>query len=210
MIMAYYPKRYNYPNQRKPSDKLPNPENIPELAVPIMHYTMFGVAPREILGKTEFKKIKKQVQQKANNHCEICGRYIPHTMATKDWVYTHEVYNVNREKREYTLKRYIGICSECHYFIHQGFLETLLNEGIVNQKYVDRVLWHGQTLLASIGMSKIPNTDIDDIYYLSFGGKKYINDFYPDVALKAIERGVNVLHWDKLPKVLPEELYYHP
>ena len=36
-------------------------ENIPLLAKPVLHYTIFGVAPREIMGEAAFKKIKAEV-----------------------------------------------------------------------------------------------------------------------------------------------------
>lgn len=57
-------------------------ENIPLLAKPILHYTIFGVAPREIMGEVAFKKVKNEVQARADHHCEICGRYVAHTMRT--------------------------------------------------------------------------------------------------------------------------------
>lgn len=47
-------------------------ENIPLLAKPILHYTIFGVAPREIMGEAAFKKVKAEVQARADHHCEIC------------------------------------------------------------------------------------------------------------------------------------------
>lgn len=73
-------------------------ENIPLLAKPILHYTIFGVAPREIMGEAAFKKVKAEVQARADHHCEICGRYVAHTMRTQDWIHTHEVYHVNHNE----------------------------------------------------------------------------------------------------------------
>jgi len=78
-------------------------ENIPLLAKPVLHYTIFGVAPREIMGEAAFKKIKAEVQARADHHCEICGRYVAHTMRTQDWIHTHEVYYLEFNEKLQTL-----------------------------------------------------------------------------------------------------------
>ena len=66
-------------------NKLPNINNLPLLARPVLHYSMFGVAPRNIIGESAFRKIKKKVQLRADHHCEICGRYVSHNnIALKD------------------------------------------------------------------------------------------------------------------------------
>ena len=41
-------------------NKLPNINNLPLLARPVLHYSMFGVAPRNIIGESAFRKIKKK------------------------------------------------------------------------------------------------------------------------------------------------------
>ena len=208
--MTYYPRRYNYPNQkRKPIDKPSNVENVIELARPILHCTMFGVAPREIMGEKAFKEIKREAQKKADHHCEICGRFVSHTKDTGDWLYTHECFEVNHEKHEYTFKRFICICHECHLFIHQGFLNVMLEDKKVNQQYVDKVLKHGEQLLQLAGYKKQLNLDVEQIYYLSYKGQRYINDYFPDIAKKAYLRGLNIIHWKEIPKILPEDWYYH-
>lgn len=119
-------------------NKLPNINNLPLLARPILHYSMFGVAPRNIIGESAFRKIKKEVQLRADHHCEICGRYVSHNNITKDWLHTHEVYQVDHKRRMYCFERYIGICKECHEFIHLGYLDSLLSKGIVSKEILHR------------------------------------------------------------------------
>lgn len=135
-------------------NKLPNINNLPLLARPVLHYSMFGVAPRNIIGESAFRKIKKEVQLRADHHCEICGRYVTHNNITKDWLHTHEVYQVDHKRRIYCFERYIGICKECHEFIHLGYLDR--------------------------------------------------------VAKSLHEQGVNIIHYDGVNKVLPDEFFYKP
>ena len=47
-------------------NQLPRIENIPLLAKPILHYSIFGVAPREIMGEQAWREIKKTVQSRAS------------------------------------------------------------------------------------------------------------------------------------------------
>ena len=185
-------------------------ENIPLLAKPILHYTIFGVAPREIMGEAAFKKVKAEVQARADHHCEICGRYVAHTMRTQDWIHTHEVYHVNHNEHLYTFQEFVGICQECHLFIHQGYLHTLLTEDSITEKYYDDVIQHGTELLKLIKGYKVPNLNLEDIYMMEYEGEYYINDFYPEVAKALYETGVHILHYHEVEKTLPEEMYHKP
>ena len=46
-------------------NKLPNINNLPLLARPVLHYSMFGVAPRNIIGESAFrKKIPSRTRRK--------------------------------------------------------------------------------------------------------------------------------------------------
>ena len=185
-------------------------ENIPLLAKLVLHYTIFGVAPREIMGEAAFKKIKAEVQARADHHCEICGRYVAHTMRTQDWIHTHEVYYVDHNKHLYTFERFVGICQECHLFIHQGYLHMLLTEDSITEKYYDDVIQHGTELLKLIKGYKVPNLNLEDVYIMEYEGEYYINDFYPEVAKALHETGVHILHYPEVEKTLPEEIYYKP
>lgn len=187
---------------------VPNIKNIPLLAHPILHYTMFGVAPREIMGETAWKVVKKQTQARANHYCEICGRHVPHTMETKDWIHTHEVYTIDHKNRQYNFSHFVGICKECHYFIHQGYLHTLLTQGLVSEKYFEEVLDKGNGLLDLISLRKQANTTIEEPYTLFYEGEHYINDFYPEIALQLYTKGVKILHYNLASKKLPKQFYY--
>lgn len=194
--------------ENKTNFRPPKAENIALLASPILHYTIFGVAPREIMGEKAFKKIKSQVQARADHHCEICGRFVPHTWDTKDWIHTHEAYRIDRVNKVYYLERFVGICKECHYFIHQGFLQTQLSNGIVTKEYYDYVIDRGNRILQIINKTKEENKDLSDTYVMEYEGKRYINDYFPQRAALKFLDGVRIIHYKMNKKKLPEDLYY--
>lgn len=202
--------RKGYTEMDACENKLPNINNLSLLARPVLHYSMFGVAPRNIIGESAFRKIKKEVQLRADHHCEICGRYVSHNNITKDWLHTHEVYQVDHKRRIYCFERYIGICKQCHEFIHLGYLDSLLSKGIVSKEYFTEVFQRGQRLLNIIKKHKEPNSNLNDVYLFEFEGKYFVNDFYPEVAKSLNEQGVNIIHYDGVNKVLPDELFYKP
>ncbi|AFM81581.1 hypothetical protein LGW63_04455 [Streptococcus mutans] len=182
-------------------------ENIELLSRPVLHATIWGVAPREVMGDYKFKKIKKQVQLEADHHCMICDRYVPHTMQTKDWIYTHEVYHVDKNKKCYTLEKFVGICKECHDYIHMGRLNILYRQGHVSEDYFKKVLEIGDRLLTSINLEKKPNDDFEEPYYMEYNNERFVNDINPEFAIEFHQKGGNILHYSGA-KLLDQDIYY--
>lgn len=180
-------------------------ENIELLSRPVLHETIFGVAPREIMGESWFKKIKKQVQLEADHHCMICDRYVPHKVG--DWVCTHEVYHVDKKKKCYTLEKFVGICKECHDYIHMGRLGILYKQGKISEDYFYEVLKKGDELLASINLEKIENDDFYEPYYMEYEGQQFVNDTNPEFAREFHRKGGHILHY-KGAERLDEDIYY--
>lgn len=56
-----------------------NLDNIHLLAAPIMHFSVHEVALREIMRGCDWNRLKKATQDRADHHCEICGRYVSHS-----------------------------------------------------------------------------------------------------------------------------------
>ena len=131
-------------------------------------------------------------------------------MRTQDWIHTHEVYYVDHNKHLYTFERFVGICKECHLFIHQGYLHELLTDGSITEGEYNEVIQHGTELLKLIKGYKVPNLNLEDVYIMEYEGERYINDFYPEVAKALHETGVHILHYPEVEKTLPEEIYYKP
>lgn len=180
-------------------------ENIELLARPILHETIFGVAPREIMGDSQFRKIKKQIQLEANHHCMICDRYVPHKAG--DWICTHEVYHVDKETKCYTLEKFVGICKDCHDYIHMGRLRVLRANGIISGDDYNKVIEKGDSLLKTVNLKKEPNDDFYEPYYLEYEGQRFMNDINPEVAMEFHKKGGNILHYNGTMR-LDEDIYY--
>ena len=120
------------------------------------------------------------------------------------------MYQVDHKRRIYCFERYIGICKECHEFIHLGYLDSLLSKGIISKEYFAEVYQRGQRLLSIINKRKEPNSNLNDVYLFEFEGEYFVNDFYPEVAKSLHEQGVNIIHYDGVNKVLSDELFYKP
>lgn len=160
-------------------------ENIEVLTQPILPLSLHGINPRSIMGDYQWKKVKAKYRDKANHHCMICDRYVPHVRG--DWLECHEHYTVipktitikNGEKvdvLEYQLDRFLSICHECHMYIHQGFLAIQVDEGTVTEDYFKVVIEKGDKLLQEHDMKKVHQRP-DTLAYLTYEGISYCNDY---------------------------------
>ena len=159
-----------------PTSSLPNKDSVQVLTQTILPFSLHGVNPREIMGAAKWNKVKKDVQGKSGKRCMCCGRVIKH--APGDWIETHEVYRFDQEKREVKLVDFVGLCHECHSYIHQGFLRVQLSEGKITKAEYTRIIQHGESLLQSFGLTKneLPADEIENPnWYLLYNGQKYNN-----------------------------------
>ena len=187
----------------------PNLENIHLLAVPIMHFGVHEVEPREIMRGRDWNRLKKAAQERADHHCEICGRYVSHSKADHDWINAHKAYEIDKENHLYKLVGVYGICRQCHDFIHLGRLNALLQAGHATNEYYDDVIDRAEHLLSLVNMTKERNTDIDTVYCLEYEGQKFVNDYFPEEAKRLHdEEGVNILHNSRSAGYLPVEYYF--
>ncbi len=129
-----------------PSPSTPRLENIPVLAEPVLPLSLHGVNPRTLMGRAAWSRVKKQTQARAANHCEVCGRFVAHQRG--DWIETHEVYDIDHANLVFRLARFIGLCSTCHQYAHLARTGLLVNSGVIDQTDLDRVIAHGERLLA--------------------------------------------------------------
>lgn len=113
---------------------LPTKESVKVLTQTILPFSLHEINPRTIMGEKEWKKIKKDTQTKANHHCQCCGRYVKHISG--DWLETHEMYNVDLEAHEFELTGFVGLCKDCHNYIHVGTQKKLRKTSLQKSKAV--------------------------------------------------------------------------
>ena len=143
------------------------------LTQPIVPGNLHYVAPRRIMGKQKWDALKRQKRQSANHHCTVCQRYVPHRDG--DWLYLHERYQYDFEKR---IEHYVGcasVCYECHMYIHQGLLQLQSLAGDLSFDKMQAILTRGNQILERFGLQAIepPESFEEDDWKLEFEGNFY-------------------------------------
>ena len=90
--------------------EITNLKLVPEL----IPKNMWGSAPREYIGWSAWKKLRRLCIDRAGQRCEVCGRF-----TSKNKLDIHERYTIMSEYL--ILKRLICVCKKCHGLIHPGF-----------------------------------------------------------------------------------------
>ncbi len=153
---------------------LPTKESVEILTQTILPFSLHGINPRTIMGEAEWDKVKHRVQKESYHECMCCGRYIRHVPG--DWIETHEMYSIDLDKHEFQLTGFVGLCNECHSYIHQGRLRILLMQGKISFADYERIIQHGNQLLQRFGLAKkdLPPEEIENPdWYLLYNGEKY-------------------------------------
>lgn len=74
------------------------------------------LAPRTIMGTTQWNKLRQDCYERCDYTCEACG-----AKCAKGKCHAHEVYDIDFESCTATFNRAVGLCAACHVgFIHSG------------------------------------------------------------------------------------------
>lgn len=101
------------------------------LTMPNIPHPLHGLAPRTILGKSEWDKLRKRCYYEANYTCQACGKDLHSGVA-----HAHEVYDINYYAGTSTFRRAVCLCPTCHVLgVHSGRALTLFKKGdpIINK-----------------------------------------------------------------------------
>lgn len=90
-------------------------KGAPILSMPNVPLPLHSLAPRTIMGATEWNKTRTACYEACERKCEICGTYCDNGKLDG-----HELYAYDFEKCEAKLVRIVGLCKRCHGFIHSG------------------------------------------------------------------------------------------
>lgn len=129
-----------------PSKIKQRPELLLQVPIP---RAMHGVSPRLIMGSRQWEKEKLIVRARTEGRCEACGRL------HKDEVESHECYDIDYRKYTMTFKEVVGLCRDCHLYIHPGFLKSLIERGELTQREGDIIIDRGDRILAQAELSKV-------------------------------------------------------
>jgi len=90
-----------------------------KLSVELIPKTAWGSNVRDLLSPKEWKALRDQVCNKANNVCEICGGFGP-----KHLTECHEIFEYDDKNHIQTLTGMISLCPPCHMVKHIGFAHS--------------------------------------------------------------------------------------
>lgn len=95
--------------------KVPDANGPGLLTMPNIPLPLHSLAPRKIMGATEWTKARTACYEACDRHCEVCG-----VECSKGKMDAHELYSYNYKKREAKFVRLVGLCKTCHSGIHSG------------------------------------------------------------------------------------------
>lgn len=99
----------------------PEGGGAPLLTMPNVPHPLHGLAPRTIIGTTEWNKMRKACYEEHEDTCEICGQKLSGSRKSDLPLHNaHEVYDYDYETYTATFVRPVCICPRCHNFIHSG------------------------------------------------------------------------------------------
>lgn len=104
--------------------KVPSGGGAPHLCQPNIPHPLHGLAPRIIVGPTEWNRMRRECYEACERRCEICGEAcLPGKMDA------HELYDFDYESKSATFVRLIGLCKTCHGgVIHSGRAITMYKQ----------------------------------------------------------------------------------
>ena len=185
----------------KPAIQYGAPSNLrPELLLhPNIPKPLHGLAPRTILGKEWWDKVRNKTVNRQGNHCAACG--VPATRAAhRRYLEAHELYHIDYDRAFALYNGTVALCNSCHAYIHCGRLNHLYSKGL-DTEWVLAVLEHGRRLLKQ---SDLEPTDTQQYSYSAIRGLP----LDPDVMTRLQELDREAPAWSAWRLLLGDKEYY--
>jgi len=107
-------------------EKLPLKPEL--LSHPNIPKPLHGTNPRTIMGRAAWDKYRQNALIKAKHSCRACGR-------TGCRLELHEDYSIDFKKAKMQVHSMEPLCTDCHSFIHSGFLIFNLHFFLFNLRH---------------------------------------------------------------------------
>ena len=114
---------------------------------------MHGVAPRVVMGRAWWDKVRKEAYKKNEFHCQACGVHKTEALFHQ-WLEGHETYEVDYQRGIMKYEMTVALCHACHNFIHDGRLHGMMKLGKFPQDKFRKILAHGSSLLRKHGLAR--------------------------------------------------------
>ena len=129
------------------------------LSHPQIPKPLHGLNPRTVKGDRWWNVVRQWAYAKNNFCCWACGRH--KSIVLQGWLEAHEHYRIDYELGRAEMIEIVALCNECHNFIHQGRLSSILDSLAAAKdfdgarkhgEYIARVMAHGTAVLQRAGM----------------------------------------------------------
>ncbi len=139
------------------------------------------------MGKARWDEVRVRAYNKNNDCCWACGVHRSKAPVRK-WLEAHELYDINYKKGRMKLREIVALCRLCHSYVHQRRVAALVGKKKIQPKFQNRVLTHGDLILARtkarpwFNVKKIQRDMASskvkwEKWHLIFEGKKYYSNF---------------------------------
>ena len=132
-----------------PPPFVPRPEILLHPNIP---RPLHGVAPREILGREWWDRVRAEAKQKTAGKCTACSAS-PYDLSQRKygpkWLEGHELYSIDYVAGRMTYLETVVLCHYCHCFIHDGRTRIMYETGRMMLEMYVTVVTHGQQVLTA-------------------------------------------------------------
>lgn len=128
----------------------PEGGGAPLLTMPNVPLPLHSLPPREIMGKTEWDKLRRATYEAAGDVCEICGQKLSGKLRDiYPLHHAHELYGYDYNTYTATFVRPICIDPTCHNFIHSGRALTCYqkHEPLWDKEHMLNIAEHGFSII---------------------------------------------------------------
>lgn len=153
--------------------------------------------PRSILVEYDedwWNRTRKKVYAAQDYHCFCCGVHQDHQSGwIRGQLDCHEVYDIDWKTGRVTLKELVGLCKQCHSYIHFGRLFAQRDAGKIQDKTFYSIISHGNTILKKAGLppKNLDPTIDDNTYHLPWEA------FHLDLIIDGKEQSFYSLYKDE-------------
>lgn len=128
---------------------------------------LHGVNPRSILTQIDkdwWNRTRKRVYESSGNFCRCCRTHKSFQRGYPKNIDAHELYDVNYETGESTLKCIVPLCSSmCHQGVHFGRLTAQRDSGKIQEKTFYSIISYCNSVLKEAGLPrKNWNAEVND------------------------------------------------
>ncbi|MFX4299996.1 hypothetical protein [Pseudosulfitobacter pseudonitzschiae] len=142
------------------AEQMDNTYRMPEiLEQPLIPPPLHGLNPRNIMGRTAWDILRKEIYARHGYTCAACGVYSRRAIL-KRGLEAHERYEIDYPGKRMVVTGMEPLCHACHCFVHSGLLEVRLAKRQVSAETVAIILGHGSGVLKGSGGKMPPGADL--------------------------------------------------